>query len=156
VSQVSGRHAGIATVAAEGFDFAIGVTTEGEPHHRIYGMVLPYIDQETARRLVKAARQVFEREKGIWEKEVTFAVMAREVREKDLVLLALRSLPMGWWRRRRVVLQDLGQDKLYATELGCDPRGNPLKRLFFDAVREASVQTKLELAKKPARACGVR
>jgi hypothetical protein len=149
------RPAGATLVPAEGFDLAIGVTTEGEPHHRIYTVLLPYVDQDTARRLVRTARSVFEREKGIWEKEVTFAVLAREVREKELVLMTLRALPMGWWRRRRVVLHDVSQDKLYATELGCDPRGNPLKRLFFESVREAIVHTgKLADATSQKRCCG--
>jgi len=30
---------------------------------------------------------------------------------------------------------------MHASELGCDPRGNPLKRIYFDALQEAAQKT---------------
>jgi hypothetical protein len=121
----------------QGFDVCYGVSTDGEPHHRVYALVLPALDANVARATVAAARQIFEREKGIWEKEVTFCVLAQQVRDIDQVLWAFKSFSMGWWRRRRMMLHDLETDRLYAAELGCDPRGNPLKRAFLDASSEA-------------------
>ncbi len=135
------RPAGACVVPAEGFDFAVGITTEGDPHHRIYTAVVPFVDLEVARRFVKAAKNVFEREKGVWEKEVTFCLLAREIQDRASVLGTLRSFSTGWWRRRRAALYDLAQNRLHATEVGCDPRGNPLKRLYFDAVTESVQRT---------------
>ncbi len=140
-SRFASRPAGAAVVPGEGFDLAVGITTEGDPHHRVYTAIVPYVDLEVARRFVKAAKNTFEREKGVWEKEVTFCLLAREIQEQQSVLSTLRSFSTGWWRRRRAVLYDLSQNRMHATELGCDPRGNPLKRLYFDAVTEAAKQS---------------
>ncbi len=35
------------------------------------------------------------------------------------------------------MLQDVRGDRLYAAELGCDPRGNPLKRMLLTACEQA-------------------
>jgi serine/threonine protein kinase len=140
-TRFSVRPVGAGVVAGEGFDLGVGITTEGDPHHRIYTAVVPYVDLEVARRFVKASKQVFEREKGVWEKEVTFCLLAREVQEETAVLSTLRAFSTGWWRRRRTVLFDLAKNRMHAAELGCDPRGNPLKRIYFDAVADAAKQT---------------
>lgn len=125
--------AGVAASEGHGFDVCFGVSADGEPHHRVYALHLPILDAASARATVSTARSIFEREKGIWEKEVTFCVVAREVRDLEQVLWAFKSFSMGWWRRRRMMLQDVSAGRLYAAELGCDPRGNPLKRAFLEA-----------------------
>ena len=136
---------GVATGDAQGFDLCLGVEADGEPHHRVFLLVVGRLDLNQARAIATNARRVFEREKGIWEKEVTFCVLAREVAELDQVLWTFKSFSMGWWRRRRMVLHDLAQDRLYATELGCDPHGNPLKRAVLAASREAVQSVAWEL-----------
>lgn len=127
---------GVAEGPGHGFDASWGVTTEGEPHHRVYARVLGDLDVAEARATVGAARSIFDREKGIWEKEVTFVVVARRLRDAEQVLWSFKSFSMGWWRRRRMALYDVANDRLYATELGCDPHGNPLKRAVLEALRE--------------------
>lgn len=139
LAHVSGAMAGVAGVAegpGHGFDASWGVTTEGDPHHRVYARVLGDLDVAEARSTVATARAIFDREKGIWEKEVTFVVVARRLRDAEQVLWSFKSFSMGWWRRRRMVLLDVANDRLYATELGCDPHGNPLKRAVLDALRD--------------------
>jgi serine/threonine protein kinase len=128
---------GLAVAEGRGFDGCFGVNVEGEPHHRIYALVLPKLDAATARATVAEARRVFDLEKGIWEKEVTFWVIANDVTDHEQVLWTLKSFSMGWWRRRRIVLHDVRSDRVYATELGCDPRGNPLKRAFMSSTQRA-------------------
>lgn len=136
---------GVVASDPQGFDLSLGVEADGEPHHRVFLLVSDRLDLSQARAIAGNARRVFEREKGIWEKEVTFCVLAREVVELEQVLWTFKSFSMGWWRRRRMVLHDLAQDRLYATELGCDPQGNPLKRAFLAAAREAVQSTPWEL-----------
>lgn len=140
---------------AQGFDLTLGVETDGEPHHRVFLQVAGRLDLAQARAIATNARRVFEREKGIWEKEVTFCVLAREVADLEQVLWTFKSFSMGWWRRRRMVLHDLSQDRLYATELGCDPQGNPLKRAFLAASREAVRATPWDLP-EPLATCALR
>jgi len=119
-----------------------GATAEGEPHHRVYATVQETVDANQARALMVEARQVFEREKGIWEKEVTFAVVTRKVEDLDRVLWTFKSFSMGWWRRRRVLLYCTESKRLYANELGCDPAGNALKRGFVASLTRAAELTK--------------
>ena len=159
LEQLQARMSGVRNVHAtegHGFDVCFGVETEGEPHHRVYNLILPAIDADTARATVATARRIFEQEKGIWEKEVTFYVMAREVKNLDQVLWAFKNFSMGWWRRRRVMLHDVSKDKLYASELGCDPRGNPLKRSFTAAVQQTLTQLPPSLADGPRAPSPVR
>src|SRR5690606_1358832 len=133
-----------------------GVSNEGEPHHRVYTLVLPELDGSLARATVAEARRIFDQEKGIWEKEVTFWVVARNVVDTDQVLWTLKSFSMGWWRRRRIVLHDVSRDTLYATELGCDPRGDPLKRAFLTASRETLRDLPEVPAPEPVAGCPFR
>ncbi|MDC3379238.1 protein kinase [Planctomycetota bacterium] len=147
---------GVGVGDGHGFDTCFGVTTEGEPHHRVYALVVPELDANGARATVGAARKIFEREKGIWEKEVTFYVATKSLKDKDQVLWAFKSFSMGWWRRRRVILHDLETDKLYATELGCDPNGNPLKRSFAAAVKGALLDMPAEIAPDATRVSNYR
>ena len=135
-SSMQGK-SGIGSFDAQGFDLCFGVTREGEPQHRVYVLLLPKLDASLSRAAVAEARRIFDLEKGIWEKEVTFWVMSEDVSERDQVLWTFKSFCMGWWRRRRIVLQDVENERLHASELGCDPRGNHLKRIFHAAAREA-------------------
>src|SRR5262249_28933983 len=89
-----------------------------------------------ARRLLRHAQGVFDLEKGVWEKEVTFVVVVNDLRDRVEVLDKLRSFSTGWWRRRRVVLVEASSDRVYATELGCDIVGSPLKRRCFAGLTE--------------------
>ena len=146
--------AGVVAGDPQGFDLTLGVEADGEPHHRVFLQVAGRLDLAQARTIATSARRVFEREKGIWEKEVTFCVLAREVADLEQVLWTFKSFSMGWWRRRRMVLHDLAQDRLYATELGCDPQGNPLKRAFLAAAREAVQATPFDPA--PLALCSAR
>jgi len=86
---------GVAASEGHGFDVCFGVSADGEPHHRVYALHLPILDAASARATVSTARSIFEREKGIWEKEVTFCVVAREVRDLEQVLWAFKSFSMG-------------------------------------------------------------
>jgi serine/threonine protein kinase len=138
----------VAAGDGHGFDVCFGVNADGEPHHRVYAMALPELGAEGARATVATARRIFEREKGIWEKEVTFCVLAQEVKDIDQVLWTFKNFSMGWWRRRRIMLHDLSNDRVYAAELGCDPRGNPLKRSFLAATQHA-VQSMPAVALEP-------
>ncbi|MBL4849677.1 MAG: serine/threonine protein kinase, partial [Planctomycetes bacterium] len=119
---------GIETCDAGAFDLAFGVSQPGDPQHRVYVLCLPRVNAELALAAAEEARQAFEAEKGIWEKEVTFWVVAHDLEDKDQVLWTFKSFCMGWWRRRRIVLHT--PKSLFASELGCDPKGNQLKRTF--------------------------
>ncbi|MGE0710055.1 MAG: protein kinase [Planctomycetota bacterium] len=129
--------AGVSEFEGQGFDLCFGVTREGEPQHRVYALCLPKVDANVGRATVAEARRIFDLEKGIWEKEVTFWVLAEDVADREQVLWTFKSFCMGWWRRRRIVLQDVSAERLHASELGCDPRGNQLKRTFQTAVQHA-------------------
>jgi hypothetical protein len=137
IGEQLGEVRGLTSSDGRGFDGCYGVNVEGEPHHRIYLLLLPELDAQAARATVVEARRIFDQEKGIWEKEVTFWLIAQDVQDHNQVLWTLKSFSMGWWRRRRIVLQDVKADRLYAAELGCDPRGNPLKRMFLSACQQA-------------------
>ena len=126
---------GIGPCEAGEFDLCYGVNREGEPQHRVYALCVPRMDAKLALVLADRARHVFEQERGIWEKEVTFWVIADEIEDKDQVVWTFKSFCMGWWRRRRIVLQT--REHLFASELGCDPRGNSLKRAFGEAAELA-------------------
>ena len=145
---------GTALTGAGTFDACFEVTAEGEPHHRIYTLVLPKLDAATARAVAAEGRRLFDQEKGIWEKEVTFWVIAREVEQREQVLTTFRAFAMGWWRRRRVVVQDLRDERVHAAELGCDPRGNPLKRRFLAAVEQALPEVTAAAERTPAALAG--
>lgn len=129
---------GIAPIAKHGFDLAYGVTTDGDPQHRVFATALPYFDAEAARNFSTYAARVFEIEKGLWEKEVTFVIATREIRDRDKVDWALRSFSTGWWRRRRVVLVDLTCDEVIASEYGCDPVDNELKKSLLEQLRKSN------------------
>jgi len=146
---------GLSVGEGHGFDVCFGVNNEGEPHHRVYALVVDSVDAASARSIVAQARRIFEREKGIWEKEVTFCVLADEVREREQVLWTFKSFSMGWWRRRRMILQDLENERVFATELGCDPQGNPLKRAFLTAATEAAREVPREVPVLPEPGSGV-
>ncbi|RMG14072.1 MAG: hypothetical protein D6731_10890, partial [Planctomycetota bacterium] len=146
---------------ARGFDTCYGLTHEGDAQHRLYVLVVPRLDAAGARAVTAEARRVFDLEKGIWEKEVTFWLIAREVADQNQVLWTLKNFGMGWWRRRRIILHDLAAKRVFASELGCDPRGNHLKRAFLVASHEALSAVRY-LPDRPAspvahrhRRCGV-
>ena len=129
---------GIAPIAKHGFDLAYGVTTDGDPQHRVFAVALPFFDAEAARQFSTYAARVFEIEKGLWEKEVTFVIAARDIHERDKVDWALRSFSTGWWRRRRVVLVDLSNDEVIASAYGCDPSDNELKKTMLEQLRKSN------------------
>lgn len=126
---------GIESVDARGFDLCYGVSVPGDPQHRVYVLCLPKVDAELALAAAEQARRAFEDEKGIWEKEVTFWVVTHELDDREQVLWTFKSFCMGWWRRRRIVLHT--PESLFASELGCDPKGNHLKRSFDEVCSEA-------------------
>jgi serine/threonine protein kinase len=127
---------GIESCDARGFDLCYGVSVPGDPQHRVYVLCLPKVDAELALAAAEQARRAFEDEKGIWEKEVTFWVVTHDIQDREQVLWTFKSFCMGWWRRRRIVLHT--PRSLFASELGCDPKGNHLKR-SFDAVCAAAL-----------------
>lgn len=129
---------GVESLPSHGFDAGFGVVTDGEPQHRVFVTALPWIDVDSVRRFTEKATEVFEAEKGLWEKEVTFVIATHEVREPDRVDWLLRSFATGWWRRRRVVLYDLTNETLVASEYGCDPHDNVLKGVVIEQVRSVN------------------
>jgi serine/threonine protein kinase len=131
---------GIEEIESRGFDIAFGVLNDGDPQHRIFACAVPQFNGEAAREFVNQGSRVFDLEKGLWEKEVTFVIAANSITEKDKVDWALRSFSTGWWRRRRVVLYDLSQDQLIAQEYGCDPGDNPLKKSFLEQLKVSNQQ----------------
>lgn len=123
---------GVKAIDNRGFDTAFGVVNDGDPQHRVFASLYETLDGDTAHEFVDLGSTVFEIEKGLWEKEVTFVVVAQNITERDKVDWALRSFSSGWWRRRRVVLFDLSEDRIYANEYGCDPKDNDLKKQFLE------------------------
>lgn len=142
---LAGRE-GIGPCEAGEFDLCYGATREGEPQHRVYALCVPRMDAQLALVLADRARRVFEQEKGIWEKEVTFWVIAEDLEDQNQVVWTFKSFCMGWWRRRRIVLHT--REHLFASELGCDPRGNPVKQAFAEAC-EAALQAHPERLPSP-------
>lgn len=131
---------GIEEIDNRGFDLAFGVLNDGDPQHRVFACALPLFNAESAREFVNHGSKVFDLEKGLWEKEVTFIIAAQSVAERDKVDWALRSFSTGWWRRRRVVLYDLSQDRVVARDYGCDPADNDLKKAFIEQMRATNQQ----------------
>lgn len=131
---------GIEEIDHRGFDLAFGVVNDGDPQHRVFACALPTFNAEAAREFVNHGSKVFDLEKGLWEKEVTFIIAAESVTERDKVDWALRSFSTGWWRRRRVVLYDMGQDRIVARDYGCDPSDNELKKAFLEQLRSSNQQ----------------
>jgi serine/threonine protein kinase len=129
---------GIEEIDARGFDMAFGVLNDGDPQHRIFACALPEFDGESARQFVTHGSRVFDLEKGLWEKEVTFIIATQNVIEKEKVDWALRSFSTGWWRRRRVILYDLSQDRLVTRDYGCDPADNELKKIFVQQMQDCN------------------
>lgn len=135
---------GIESCDSRGFDLCYGVSVPGDPQHRVYVLCLPKVDAELALAAAEQARRAFEDEKGIWEKEVTFWVVTHDVQDREQVLWTFKSFCMGWWRRRRIVLHT--PQSLFAGELGCDPKGNHLKRSFDEVCAEALSRVPLQPA----------
>ncbi|MDF1666445.1 MAG: serine/threonine-protein kinase [Planctomycetota bacterium] len=131
---------GIEEIDHRGFDLAFGVVNDGDPQHRVFACALPTFNAEAAREFVNHGSKVFDLEKGLWEKEVTFIIAAESVTERDKVDWALRSFSTGWWRRRRVVLYDMSQDRVVARDYGCDPADNELKKAFLEQLRSSNQQ----------------
>lgn len=144
VQRKMSRLDGIESCDARGFDLCYGVSVPGDPQHRVYVLCLPKIDAELALAAAEQARRAFEDEKGIWEKEVTFWVVTHDIDDREQVLWTFKSFCMGWWRRRRIVLHTPGS--LIATELGCDPQGNHLKRSFDKVCAESLCRVPLQPA----------
>lgn len=131
-------------IESHGFDLAFGVADESEPQHRLFALSLPSLTVESTNKFVETATSVFEAEKGLWEKEVTFVIMTESIQDRAEVDWILKTFSTGWWRRRRTVVFNSKTHEILASQYGCDPYDNSLKDEFLKRLQATTFLVQLE------------